>query len=98
MRSFRKNKSGVLYIYAVLLVTLLVMGFFWFAFYSAYGPIRYAIVPSMAKYDNDSTYNTFEYAETFVNSLFTFFLVIICLGLAYWVYNTSQQKGDIMYG
>lgn len=96
MRSFRRNKRGILYIYAVILVTLFVVGFFWFAFYAAMSIARASIMASMAQYDNNSTYNTLELADTFLTNLWSLFLVVACIILAYWVFHYSQQRGQVM--
>jgi len=96
LRSLRKNKKGVLYVYAVILITLFVMGFFWFAFYSAISITHASIMASMAQWDNNSTYNTLELADTFLTNLWSLFLVLVCIILAYWVFHYSQQRGQVM--
>jgi hypothetical protein len=43
-----------------------------------------------------STSVTYNQIDAFLTNIFTWFLPIMLLGLAYWVYIYSQRKGEVM--
>jgi len=88
----------VLYITSVVLVTLFIMAFLWFGLYAAINSVRTGVLATMDQYDvSNSTHPNFVLADTFMSNLWVFFLVIVVLGLLYWVYLTAQRKGEVMY-
>jgi len=90
---FRPPNTGILYVFSVVLVSLFAMAFLWFVMYAAFTPIRAGITAAMTPYDvENSTYTSFEYADTFMSNFWAYFLVILILGLAYWAYIYSQRK------
>jgi len=77
----------VLYVYAVVLTALFIMGFLWFALWSGVTTIRSAIATSMNQYDvANTTYQTYELADTFVNNMWTYLLVIVVFGILAYVF------------
>ena len=90
---------NILYTFAVILTALFILGFLWFALWSATSTIRGAIGSSMNQHDiANTTYQTYELADTFLNNLWTYMLVIIVFGLLAWVFIYSQRKGIPTYG
>lgn len=89
--------TRVMYVYAVIIATLFVMGFFWFMFYAGVSLTRASVSNVMVQYNNNDTYTAFEYADTFMANIWGFFLVIMVLGLLYWAYIYSQRRGEVMY-
>lgn len=61
--------------------------------------MRAGILSHMTQYDTaNSTYSTFELADTFMSNLWLYLLVIAIFGLLYWVFIYSQRKGQtVMY-
>ena len=88
----------ILYQTAVVLVTLFLMAFLWFALYVAIHAVRTGVMATMNQYDvTNSTYPNFVLADTFMSNLWNFFLVIVVLGLLYWSYIYAQRKGKLVY-
>jgi len=86
----------VLYVSAVVLVSLFIMAFLWFGLYSVMDGINTAAVASITQYDTEnSTYSQFTLANTFMTNLWLFFLVIVVFGLLYWVWIYSQRKNVV---
>jgi len=84
----------MLYVSAVVIVALFLMGFLWFGLYAVMEPLRAGIVNAMSQYDvENSTYPSFVLADAFVSNLWSFFLVIVVFILLYWVWIYSQRKG-----
>lgn len=81
-----------LYTYAVIISVLFVMAFVWLFLNEAVAGIRAGILPNMAQYENHTNYATFTMADTFVSQLWTLFLLLVIIGLAYWVFIYSQRK------
>jgi hypothetical protein len=74
------------------------MAFIWFGLYAALSPLRTAIQGVMSQYNvNNSTYPSFELADTFMANLWTYLLMLFCFGLLFWVWIYSQRKGQVMY-
>lgn len=93
----RPRPFRVLYILSVVLVTLFVMAFIWFGLYAVMNPVRAGILSTMSQYDvENSTYQSFELADTFMSNLWTYILVIVVFALLYWVWVYSQRKGEVM--
>jgi hypothetical protein len=90
-----RNRTGVMYVYAVFIISLLVLAFFWFAFYSAMLPIQTAISATMTPYANNSTSLTFDLANTFVMNVWVYFLAIAVIALVYWGITYSQRRGQM---
>jgi hypothetical protein len=89
----------ILYVSAVILVTLFLMAFLWFALYASINSVRAGIMATMTQYDvENSTYPNFVLADTFMSNLWAFFLVIVVIGLLYWVWIYSSRKGVPVYG
>lgn len=81
-----------LYTYAVILSVLFVMAFVWLFLNEAVASIRAGIVPGMTQYENHTNYQTFVLADVFVGQLWTLFLFLVIIGLAYWVFIYSQRR------
>jgi len=91
--TIQPHPTRALYVTAVVLVCLFVMGFLWLIQYAVISPLRAGIVSSMSQYDvTNSTYQNFELADAFMLNLWTYFLVIVVLGLLYWVWHYSQRR------
>lgn len=90
-KRFCKANKGVLYIYALILVGLFVMGFLWFITWASITNVRTAI--NISQYQNDTTYQALQLADTFMNNFWTYFLVIFFFGLLYYVLIYAQRKG-----
>ena len=89
----------VLYVYGVIIVALFLMAFLWFILWAGIVNVRGAILSTMSQYDVvDTPYPSFELADTFLNNLCTYFLVIIVIVLLYWAIIYSQRKGSPYYG
>jgi len=91
----------VLYVYAIILTALFITGFLWFALWSGVTSIRAAIATSMNQYDiANTTYQTFELADTFLNNMWTYFLVIFVFGILAYVFIYGQRKNapEFRYG
>lgn len=89
--------ARILYIYAVLIVALFVMGFLWIVLYACIQPIQAGIASQMVQYDvNGSSYPHYQLADAFMSNLWTLFLVIVVFGLLYWVFIYAQRKGQPM--
>lgn len=87
----------VLFVYAVIMVALFLMAFIWLIGYAVIAPLRGAILQNMAQYDvANSSYQSFESADTFMNNLWIYLLVIVVFILLCWVYIYSQQKGEML--
>jgi len=72
------------------------MAFLWLTLFSAISPLRTGILASMTKYDvANTTYASFELADTFMSNLWIYFLVVVVFGLLYWVLIYSQRKGEV---
>lgn len=95
--TLKPQPTRTLYVSAVILVSLFVMAFLWFALYAAMSPIQSAIASTMSQYDvANSTHANYTLAETFMTNLWAYFLVIFVFGLLYWVWIYSQRKGAMM--
>jgi hypothetical protein len=92
-----KGTRGVMYVYAVLIISVFVLAFFWFAFYAAMLPIQTAIGGAMTPYANNSTSLAYDLANTFVVNVWVFFLAIAVIALAYWGITYSQRRGQVIY-
>jgi len=85
--------TRVLYVFSVIIVSLFIMAFLWFIMYGPIVAIRTGVVAAMTPYDvENSTYDSFELADTFVTNLWLYFLVIFVIGLAYWVWIYTQRR------
>ena len=89
----RKNNSGVMYVYAVVIVGLFVMAFLWFVVWASFTPLRTGVTDIMTQYNNESSpYPNFLLADTFMYNLWAFFMAIVVFGLLYWAWLYSQRK------
>lgn len=95
----RPQPTRILYVASVVIATLFIMGFLWFCLYACMSQIQSAVASSMSQYDvANTTYANFELADTFMTNLWSYLLVIVMLGLGYWVYIYSSRKGIPAYG
>lgn len=86
----------VLYVSAVVIVSLFIMAFLWFGLYSVMEGVSTAAVASITQYDvENSTYSQFTLANTFMTNIWQFLLVVIAFGLLYWVWIYSQRKNVV---
>jgi len=91
----------VLYVFSVILTALFIMGFLWFALWSGVTSVRSAIASSMNQYDiANTTYSTYELSDTFLNNMWTYFLVIFIFGILCYVFIYAQRKNvsEFRYG
>lgn len=83
----------VLYVYGVIVVALFLMAFIWFILWAGIVNVRGAVLSTMSQYDvADTPYPSFELADTFLNNLWTYFLVLVVVVLLYWALIYSQRK------
>ena len=95
---FYPKPTRILYVYAVILVTLFVIGLLWLVLYSVVVPFQAAIGSSMSQYDvANSSYSAFELADTFMSNLWVYLLVLVVIGLSYWIYIYTQHRKEWMY-
>ena len=86
-------QTRILYVVSVIIVFLFVMGFLWLIMYAVVTPIQAGIAAAMTPYDvANSTYDSFELADTFLTNLWQYFLMIAAFGLAYWVWIYTQRR------
>lgn len=96
MRSFRKNKRGVLYIFAVIIVGLIVVPIAWYI-------LMYSVVGEFQEVSNNVIFtlgtNSTEqgYTNSFFDNLVTYFLVLFLFGIAYWAYTYAQRASGTVY-
>lgn len=94
----KPHPTRILYVAAVVIVSLFIMGFLWFFLYAVITPVQTAVASNMVQYDiANTTYTNYELADTFMTNLWQYFLVIFVLAIAYWVYIYSQRKGVPSY-
>jgi hypothetical protein len=93
-RKFRRNNKGVLYSFLVVIITLVACGFFWFLMANVVQGIQEAVNPSLVESNwiASEIYTAFTYASLFITNFWSFFLVILVLGVSYWIYIYSQRK------
>jgi hypothetical protein len=84
-------RTRVIYVYAVVIISLMLMAIFWFIFQQ----IVEAIQISSRSLANSfgSTSPTYTLADQFISNIFTYFLVLMLIGMTYWAYIYSQRKG-----
>jgi len=88
---------NALFVYAVIIVALFLMAFIWLINYAVIAPLRAGILNGMTQYDVANTsYQSFEYADTFMFNFWGSFLVIAVFILLCWVYIYSQHKGEML--
>lgn len=87
----------VMYVYAVIIVCLFVMGFLWYVMDLVFVAVRGAMLPVMSNYSNHTAYSTFALADTFMANVWKYFLAIMMLGLLLYVIVYSQRKGEVVY-
>jgi len=86
-----------MYSYAVVIITLFLMGFLWLMWQTVVLQVRAGIISQMATYENETAYATFELADIFVFNVWTFFLLIMMFGLLFFVIVYAQRKGRLVY-
>lgn len=96
--TLKPQPTRILYVVSVVLACLFILGFLWFCLYACMSQIQSAVASTMSQYDiANTTYANYELADTFFQNIWAYMLVIIVLGVAYWVYIYSQRKGQV-YG
>jgi len=89
--------TNILYTVGVLIVGLFVLALIWFGIYSVYVPLSSAITTSLSPYDiANTTYQSYELADVFMDNVFTYILVIAGIGLLYWAF-LHEQRGSAGY-
>jgi len=74
------------------------MGFLWAVLYGVFVPLQAGIASAMSPYDvANSSYQSYQLADTFMTNLWSYLLVFVVFILAYWVYIYSQRKGEVFY-
>lgn len=90
-------RSGVLYIYVVIIATIFAVGFFAFLFATILEQVQTAINPQLINVSrwasSDHAY-TFEAAAWFVNNLWVALIAFVIFGLGYWGYTEAQRRKD----
>ncbi|MHA2219478.1 MAG: hypothetical protein ACXACY_26510 [Candidatus Hodarchaeales archaeon] len=96
MDSFKKNKRGVIFVYVVIIVSLISLAFVWFALASVVQRVQEGLNPSLnaSAFADTDVYNAFVSASSFITYIWMFFLGLILFGLLYWAYIYSQRKGE----
>lgn len=86
-----------MYLYVIIILTLIVGGALWFFVSLVVEKIQIATGPYFVEgsFPTAANFNAFSLANTFMNYFWTFFLVILVLGLAYygWVYSQRKLAG-----
>lgn len=97
--TLKPQPTWILYVTAVVLACLFIMGFLWFCLYAVFTQIQTAVASTMSQYDiANTTYTSYELADTFITNIWVYFLAIFLLGISYWVYIYSSRKGVSVYG
>ena len=80
--------------FVVVIALLLIGGLCWFIFASAIQSLQESFNEGFAStnFITPGNWNTFDLANTFVNNLWIFFLVFLCLGLGYYGYVEAQRR------
>ncbi len=96
LRSLRSNNSGVLYVYLVIIIAILAVGFFAFIMSTGLGKIQENLNPSLGedKWSTPQHFEAFNLAATFVSNLWVLFPAVLLFGLAYWGYVEAQRRHD----
>lgn len=82
-----------IYTYGVVLLGLFLFAFLWFIMWAVFDPVRASITSIMSQYDvANSTYQSFELADTFMNNLWLYMLVLATFILLIWVFHYSQRR------
>lgn len=90
---FYPTPVRAIYVYAVILVSLFIMGFLWVIFNAVVVPLQAGISTAMSPYNVANTsYQNYVLADTFMTNLWTYILVLFVLGLLLWVYHYSQRE------
>ncbi len=92
-----QNRKGGMYLYVVLILTLVVGAFLWYFMAVVVQSIQEATGSYYVEgnFPTAANFNTFSLANTFMNYFWTLFLVALVLGLAYygWVYSQRKLAG-----
>jgi Na+/H+ antiporter NhaC len=75
-------------------MALIIVGIVWFFFASAIQSTQEAVNPQLAStnFNTAGNWATFNLANEFMNNIWTYFLVFLILGLAYYGYNEAQRR------
>jgi glucan phosphoethanolaminetransferase (alkaline phosphatase superfamily) len=82
-----------MYAYAVIIISLIAVGFCWFVFDFAVQTVRAAILPAMP----NNTASAFTLADTFMVNLWKYMLGFFIFGLILWVIVYAQRRGQPIY-
>ena len=87
----------MLYLYVVLLLALVAGAFMWYVMARCVQAVQEGVNEDLAsdKWVDNGTWTAFSLANTFVNNFWTFFLVLLVLGLLYYAYIFAQRKGSV---
>lgn len=80
--------------FVVVVAALLIVGLCWFIFSSAIQGVQESLNEGFAStnFITEGNWNVFDLANTFINNIWVFFLVFLCLGLGYYGYIEAQRR------
>ena len=80
--------------FVVVIAALLIVGLCWFIFASAIQGVQESLNEGFAStnFITPGNWNVFDLANTFINNLWIFLLVFLCLGLGYYGYVEAQRR------
>ncbi len=84
-------RTRVIYVYAVVIISLMLMAIFWFIFQQIVEAVQ--VAGRTLANNFGSTSPTYTQADLFMTNIFTYFLVLMLIGMTYWAYIYSQRKG-----
>jgi len=89
LNRFKNDKSGVVWIWVVIIVGILAYSLVWFS-------VGWAVIEVA---DNVESQYTFEppvsYAATFIRTIFQYHPILFFFGLMLWAYVNSQRRVDM---
>jgi len=95
LEKLKRNKSGVLYVYLVLIICLAAGIFFGFLFMNVVGVMQESINPLLAEsnWASATHFTTFYYASLFVTNFWQYIVAFVVFVVAFWAYIYSQRRG-----
>lgn len=88
---FKKDQKGIMWVWAVCLLTIVIMSIAWF---TLSWPAFLILDAVLASYSFPPTARL---AITLVSNVISWFLILMTLGLLLWAFVNSQRKEDVSY-
>ena len=89
-----KLPAQVVYVYATVLVGIVVMAITWFIFREIFLQVQAAGMDTMTRMGTDSA--TTDLVDSFFENLYQYFLALFLFALLLWAFFYSQRKGSPM--